>query len=88
MLKVNQNNNNDNKSEGNSPVRCHICNKTLTEPTFNRDHGDIDPCHECSEIIQDTLAGYKDKAVIDEDDLGGEESFGDYPVVDCEPEFL
>jgi hypothetical protein len=53
-------------------MRCHICNKLLTEPQLNSDHGDIDPCQECLDVIQDVLDGYKDKPYAAEDDFPNE----------------
>ncbi len=32
-------------------MRCHICNAVLSNVSFNTDHGDIDPCHVCQEVI-------------------------------------
>jgi len=32
-------------------MRCYICDRPLETFTFNRDHGDIDPCGTCKEVI-------------------------------------
>lgn len=50
-------------------MRCYICDKQLTEPQFNSDHQDIDPCQTCLDVIQDVLDGYRDKPSAAEDDF-------------------
>lgn len=50
-------------------MRCHICDKLLADPQLNSDHGDIDPCSTCLDVIQDVLDGYKDKPSAAEDDF-------------------
>jgi len=32
-------------------MKCFICNADQENFTFNRDHGDIDPCGTCKEVI-------------------------------------
>jgi len=32
-------------------MHCHICDRDMDAFTFNRDHGDIDPCGTCKEVI-------------------------------------
>ena len=32
-------------------MKCFICNVDMNTFTFNRDHGDIDPCGTCKEVI-------------------------------------
>jgi hypothetical protein len=54
-------------------MRCHICDKLLADPQLNSDHGDIDPCAECLDVVQDVLDGYKDKPSAAEDDLPGDD---------------
>jgi hypothetical protein len=36
-------------------MKCYICNADMTTFAFNRDHGDIDPCSRCLEIINDVF---------------------------------
>lgn len=55
-------------------MRCHICNRVLSEPHFNQDHGDYDPCDQCLAVIQDTLDGYRDKPAASEDDFSDDMS--------------
>lgn len=54
-------------------MRCNICDKLLPEPSFNSAHQDWDPCDECQNVVQDTLAGYKDRPAVGDDELGTEE---------------
>lgn len=51
-------------------MRCHICDSVLSEPMFNRDHDDWDPCEACKEAIQETLNQFNDRPAADEDELG------------------
>lgn len=51
-------------------MRCHICNKVLETPNFNADHDDYEPCDACLLVINDTIAGFTDKAAADEDAFG------------------
>ena len=51
-------------------MRCHICNKTLSQPNFNTDHDDYEPCEECLAVIIDTLESYTDQATASEDEFG------------------
>lgn len=57
-------------------MRCNICDRLLNEPRFNRELGSYEPCETCMEVIQDTLAGFKDRVAVDDDELGVEDSFG------------
>jgi ferredoxin len=36
-------------------MRCAICNAQLNHVSFNRDHGDIDPCGTCLTIIREVF---------------------------------
>lgn len=36
-------------------MRCHICDAPLGSINFNRDHGDIDPCGTCQQIINEVF---------------------------------
>ena len=36
-------------------MHCYICDRDMPTFTFNRDHGDIDPCGVCKEIINDVF---------------------------------
>jgi hypothetical protein len=51
-------------------MRCHICDRVLSEPRYNRDYKDYDPCDTCLTVVQDTLEGFTDKPAADEDELG------------------
>lgn len=51
-------------------MRCFICNRVLSEPNYNKDHEAYDPCDTCMVIIHDTIAGYRDKTSVDEDEFG------------------
>jgi hypothetical protein len=53
-------------------VRCFICNRVLSEPRFNADHQDFDPCEACMEVVNDTLAGYTDRPSLPEDEYADE----------------
>jgi hypothetical protein len=48
-------------------MRCHICDRVLEEPRFNMDHNDYEPCETCLAVINDTLDGYKDNAIQEEE---------------------
>lgn len=48
-------------------MRCFICDRVLEEPRFNMDHDDYEPCETCMAVINDTLDGYKDNAIQDEE---------------------
>lgn len=51
-------------------MRCHICDAAISDPQYNRDHDDWDPCMACQEVINDTLNSYKDQALFaDEEPL-------------------
>lgn len=36
-------------------MHCHICDREMSTFNFNRDHGDIDPCPKCLEVINDVF---------------------------------
>lgn len=36
-------------------MRCYICDRDMPVFSFNRDHGDIDPCGVCKEIINEVF---------------------------------
>ena len=36
--------------------RCYICDRPLETPHFNRQHGDIDPCGTCLEVINNVFS--------------------------------
>lgn len=69
-------------------MRCFICDKSLNEINFNRDHEDIDPCPECILVIQDTVAGFHDRTSVAEDELGEDLPLTGFEPEDFEPEFL
>ena len=51
-------------------MRCHICDRLISEPVYNRDHGEWEPCKECLEVIEDTLSAFRDRPSMDEDEPG------------------
>lgn len=51
-------------------MRCYICDASLADPKIHPDIGKVEPCDFCMEIVEDTLAGYKDRPSVDEDELG------------------
>lgn len=51
-------------------MRCHICDKALSEPNFNAELNAYEPCPECLAVIQDTIAGFHDRPAVQEDELG------------------
>lgn len=42
----------------------------LSEPSYNTDIAAYEPCDTCMEVILDTLAGYRDRPSVQEDELG------------------
>lgn len=44
--------------------RCRICDKFIERPHFNRQHGDIDPCGTCLEVINNV---FSDDPLADEE---------------------
>lgn len=59
-------------------MRCYICDRALTTPSFNSDTQGYEPCETCMEVIHDTLASFLDKPSADEDDFGQDLSLDDY----------
>ncbi len=59
-------------------MRCYICDKALSEPNFNTDHDDYEPCDECQAVILDTLKGYEDQAAAGEDEFAETPPTNDY----------
>lgn len=53
-------------------MRCHICNAVLSEPQYNSDHEEYDPCDTCLAVIADAV-GNQDKVSAGEDDLPEED---------------
>jgi hypothetical protein len=51
-------------------MRCYICDRALNEPVFNREHNTWEPCKECLEAIEDTLAAFTDRPSAAEDEFG------------------
>lgn len=37
-------------------MRCHICDASLSKPSFNSDHQEYDPCITCLEVIADVFS--------------------------------
>lgn len=48
-------------------MKCFICDAILSEPQFNHDHQDWDPCPKCQEVITDCLNGFKDQVIFYDD---------------------
>ncbi len=61
-------------------MRCHICDRVLSEPRFNSDHKDYDPCDTCLEVVYDVLGSYRDKPAAEEDELGSPHDLAGYSV--------
>jgi hypothetical protein len=59
-------------------MRCYICNRVLSEPQFNRDHVQWDPCEPCLEVIRDTVASWTDRPSAAEDELPEEDIIASY----------
>lgn len=51
-------------------MRCHICDRQLDDPKFNRDLDEWEPCDTCLAVVADTLAGYLDTPAAEEDAFG------------------
>lgn len=51
-------------------MRCHICDRLISQPEYNRDHAQWDPCKECLEVVEDTLAAFRDRPSMAEDEPG------------------
>lgn len=49
-------------------MRCYICDAALTdaEVSFNKKHGDWDPCVTCQEVIDDVFSTSLTEEEIDE----------------------
>lgn len=50
-------------------MHCHICDRDMDTFTFNRDHGDIDPCGTCKEVIANVFGEEGDADELPEDPL-------------------
>lgn len=52
-------------------MRCYICNKALQDEDvhYNTDHKDFDPCPSCLSVVEDTVAGFRDQAAPESDDV-------------------
>ena len=50
-------------------MRCHICDKVMTKPVYNKDLKGYEPCDTCLDIINDLLNDFKDQPFAAEDDL-------------------
>lgn len=61
-------------------MRCHICDKALTEPHYNTEYQGYDPCHTCLQAVEDALSGFRDKTSAGEGDLPEEQY--DLPMAD------
>jgi len=46
-------------------MKCYICNVDMDTFTFNRDHGDIDPCGTCKEVIANVFGDEGDDDELD-----------------------
>jgi hypothetical protein len=51
-------------------MRCHICDRVLTEPNYNSEIEGYEPCDTCLAVIKDTLDGYLDRPSVPEDEFG------------------
>ena len=51
-------------------MRCHICDRCLDEPKFNKDMQAYEPCDTCMAVILDTVGSYEDRPYVQEDELG------------------
>lgn len=48
-------------------MRCHICNKVIETPIWDRMFNDYSPCPTCQHEINEILEGYRDVASAAED---------------------
>lgn len=51
---------------------------------YNKEIETWEPCHACTEVINDTIAGYRDRPSADEDDFGEDAVVPDRNVDDYE----
>jgi hypothetical protein len=51
-------------------MRCHICDRVLPEPKFNKDTDAYEPCDTCMAVILDTVGTFTDRPYVLEDELG------------------
>lgn len=49
-------------------MRCHICDRVLDEPEFNKDMDAYEPCPTCMTVVNDLLGEFADKPYIIDDD--------------------
>ncbi len=54
-------------------MKCYICDATLTDPQFNSDHNDYDPCPTCLVIIDKAVGKFGLQVAADDDDFGWED---------------
>lgn len=50
-------------------MRCHICDRVLDEPKFNKDTDAYEPCEVCMAVILDTMGSFEDRPYLEEDEL-------------------
>lgn len=62
-------------------MRCHICDSELSNISFNRDHGDINPCGTCLQIISEVFGEEGDD---DETEVGDIEPTAEEMMKDVE----
>lgn len=67
-------------------MRCHICDRVLEEPKFNKDLNAYEPCDTCMAVILDTIGTFTDRPYIQEDELGGFQAFFTAQALDLEEE--
>lgn len=51
-------------------MRCHICDRVLEEPTFNKDLDAYEPCDPCLIVIMETVGTFADRPYLSDDELG------------------
>lgn len=49
-------------------MKCHICDKEDSLITYNKFTKEFSPCNECQSIIQETIEGYEQPDLFDEND--------------------
>lgn len=50
-------------------MRCHICDRVLEEPQYNKDLEAYEPCDPCLLVIFETVGSFEDRPYISEDEL-------------------